>query len=292
MRPVNRSTAGRGCGRGVRDHRNGFAPIDAELVDALRDLHRTPPPGLTPKDIPRLRAALRRTSKPLSEIIGSRPISADDHEVPSSGACPAIVVTVLRGTHGSTGRPCIVYLHGGGMIMGDRFAGAHELCSWVERLDAVIVTVEYRLAPEHPRPAPLEDCYAAPRWVVDHATDLGNDPSRIVTAGTSAGGGLAAGVTLLWRDRGGSALAGQLLVCPMLDHRDDTPAFIDVGSAETFRDEGVAYASALWRAGVQAELHVWPGAFHGSDSFVPKARLSRLARQARVNWLQRMLAGS
>lgn len=163
-------------------------PIDAELVDALRDLHRTLPPGLTPKDIPRLRAALRRTSKPLSEIIGSRPISADDHEVPSSGACPAVVVTVLRGTHGSTGRPCIVYLHGGGMIMGDRFAGAHEFCSWVEKLDAVVVTVEYRLAPEHPHPAPVEDCYAAPRWVVDHATDLGIDPSRIVTAGTSAGG--------------------------------------------------------------------------------------------------------
>ncbi|MFD7097558.1 alpha/beta hydrolase, partial [Streptomyces xanthophaeus] len=68
------------------------------------------------------------------------------------------------------------------------------------------------------------------------------------------------------------------------------PAYVDVGSAETFRDEDVAYADAIWRAGGQAELHVWPGAFHGFDSLAPDAALSRDARDARTRWLRRVLA--
>lgn len=155
--------------------------------------------------------------------------------------------------------------------------------------------------------------------------------------GVSAGGGLAAATALLARDRGGPELAGQLLLCPMLDDRNSThsaveldgrglwdrtannvgwaaylgdlrdvpayaaparatdlsglpPAFLDVGTAETFRDEVVAYASRLWEAGGEAELHVWPGGFHGFDALVPEARLSRAARAARLSWLQRLLS--
>ena len=98
--------------------------------------------------------------------------------------------------------------------MGSRFAGINQTLTWVERFDAVCVTVDYRLAPEHPDPYPVEDCYATLVWTVEHAVELGVDTERIVVTGPSAGGGLAAGVALLARDRGGPALLGQMLVSP------------------------------------------------------------------------------
>ena len=187
-------------------------------------------------------------------------------------------------------------------------------------------------------PGPVEDCYAGLVWTAEHADELGIDPDRIIIAGASAGGGLAAGVALLARDRGGPALAAQALMCPMLDDRNNTPssrqmaglgvwdqhlqrhrlvgaarrgcggpdvskyaaparetdlsglppAFIDVGSAETFRDEDVAYASGIWQAGGVAELHVWPGGFHGFDMMAPQAAVSQAAKAARVSWLRRV----
>ena len=105
--------------------------------------------------------------------------------------------------------------------MGSRFAGISRP-TWVERFDAVCVTVDYRLAPEHPDPGPVEDRYATLVWTVQHAAELGIDPERLVVTGPSAGGGLAAGVALLARDRGGPALLGQMLVSPMLDDRNET----------------------------------------------------------------------
>jgi acetyl esterase/lipase len=175
---------------------------------------------------------------------------------------------------------------------------------------------------------------------VAHAAELGVDPARVIVGGASAGGGLAAAVALLARDRGAPALLGQLLLCPMLDDRNETPsswqmagqgiwdraanevgwtallgdarggpdvspyaaparatdlsglppAFIDVGSAETFRDEDVAYASRIWQAGGSAELHVWPGGFHGFAGAVPQAAVSRAAVAAQRDWLGRLLA--
>ncbi len=188
----------------------------------------------------------------------------------------------------------------------------------------------------------MEDCYAGLVRAAEHARELGIDADRIIIGGKSAGGGLAAALALLTRDRGGPAPIGQLLLCPMLDDRNTTfsshqmagvdiwdrtsnatgwqallgdrfgapdlspyaaparatdlsglpPAYIDVGSVETFRDEDVAYADALWRAGGQAELHVWPGAFHGFDSLAPEAALSQDARDARTRWLRRVLTQS
>jgi acetyl esterase/lipase len=85
-----------------------------------------------------------------------------------------------------------------------------------------MLTVDYRVAPEHPDPTPVEDCYAALRWLAAHAAQLGVNPARVAVAGDSAGGGLAAGVSLLARDRGGPALALQLLIYPMLDDRTTT----------------------------------------------------------------------
>src|SRR3954451_10563373 len=225
------------------------------------------------------------------------------------------------------------------MIIGDRFTGIEVMLDWVEQFDGVCISVEYRLAPEFPDPYPVEDCYAGLTWTAEHAAALGIDATRVVIAGGSAGGGLAAGPTLMARDRGGPDLLGQVLIYPMIDDRNDTvsahqidgegvwdrnsnetgwnallgdrrgteavsiyaaparatdlsglpPAFIDCSTNEVFRDEDVAYASAIWAAGGLAELHVWPGGFHGMDLLAPTARLSTEMAAARDAWMARML---
>ena len=224
------------------------------------------------------------------------------------------------------------------MVMGDRFANLDIPLDWLEQHGAVVVTIDYRLAPEVSGTTLVEDCYQGLLWIAAQAVDLGIDPKRIIVAGASAGGGLAAGVTLLARDRNGPAIAAQILICPMLDHRNETvssqqyagdagvwtreknifawqavltpqpgrvsayisPAladdlsglpitYIDAGSAEVFRDEDVAYASGIWAAGGQAELHVWAGGFHGFDAMFPDAGISMDARAARSAWLNRVL---
>ena len=120
----------------------------------------------------------------------------------------------------------VLYLHGGGMILGLEHLGVvYDLAvrDYVATSGVPMLMVDYRIAPEHPHPTPVEDCYAALRWLADNALTLGVDPARIAVMGDSAGGGLAAGVALLARDRGGPAIAQQLLIYPMLDDRAQTP---------------------------------------------------------------------
>ena len=214
----------------------------------------------------------------------------------------------------------------------------HRVATVGVEMTAVAVAVESDV--ENPDPAPVEDCYAGLVWTAEHADELGFDPGRLIVAGASAGGGLSAGVTLLARDRSGPALAGQVLIYPMLDDRNETvsshqidgtgvwdrgsndtgwdallgdrrktdqvsiyaapgraedltglpPTFIDCGSAEVFRDEDVAYASRIWACGGIAELHVWPGGFHGFDMMVPEAAISQSMIQTRTTWVRKILA--
>ncbi len=116
-------------------------------------------------------------------------------------------------------RGALLYIHGGGFLMGAVDSSDYGCQVYCSTLDAVIVSVEYRLAPENPFPAGLNDCYAALQWLADHARELGVDPDRIAVGGASAGGGLAAATALMARDRGGPALCFQLLQIPELDDR-------------------------------------------------------------------------
>jgi acetyl esterase/lipase len=260
--------------------------------------------------------------------------------VPGPEGAPDISLVIARPAAAKTQVGVLYNIHGGGMILGHaRSQELLELLGLAKELELAVVSVEYRLAPEHPHPAPVEDCYAGLTWVVENAAELGIDPERVVIAGASAGGGLAASTVLLARDRSGPALVGQMLLCPMIDDRNDTPsarqmvgvgvwdrgsnelgwtsllgdakggpdvspyaaaaratdlsglppAFLDVGSAETFRDEVVTYASRIWQAGGQAELHVWPGGFHGFDLLASHAALSQAAKAQRLPWLRRLL---
>jgi acetyl esterase/lipase len=124
---------------------------------------------------------------------------------------------------GAAPGPAAVYLHGGGMILGSVALYDGPVARYVSATGVPMLAVDYRLAPEHPHPTPVEDAYTGLRWLHDHAAELGVDPARIAVMGDSAGGGLAAAVALLARDRGGPALARQILVFPMLDDRTTTP---------------------------------------------------------------------
>jgi acetyl esterase/lipase len=268
-------------------------------------------------------------------------VELEERQIPGPAGAPDLSVLILRPARGQGPWPGVYHTHGGGMVMGTNRSGADELALWVDEVGMVAVSVEYRVAPEHPHPAPAEDCYAGLVWTGAHCAELGIDPGRLMIAGSSAGGGLAAGTALMARDRGGPTLSNQILICPMLDDRCITPssqeldgegtwdrtsnvvawtallgdarggpdvspyaaparatdlaglpaAFIDVGSVDTFRDEDIDYAARLSQAGVPAELHVWPGGFHGFDEVAPNSALGQAARAARLGYLRRAVSG-
>ncbi|MBP7336557.1 alpha/beta hydrolase [Niveispirillum sp.] len=120
--------------------------------------------------------------------------------------------------------PCYLSIHGGGYVLGNPDQHDHQHRALSREQSCVVVAPAYRLAPEHPYPAGLNDCLAALRWVLDHADALGIDPARIVVGGESAGGGLAAAIALAIREAGDIRLAGQVLVYPMLDDRTGATA--------------------------------------------------------------------
>ena len=117
--------------------------------------------------------------------------------------------------------PTLVFFHGGGFVIGDLDTHDNQ-CRWISReADVVVLSVDYRLAPEAPFPAAVEDCLAATRWAVEHVAELGGDPARVAVGGDSAGANLATVVAQQLRDAGGPALAAQLLVYPATDFLDD-----------------------------------------------------------------------
>jgi acetyl esterase/lipase len=147
-----------------------------------------------------------------------------DRLAPGAPGDPAVPVRLHRERDVTQPRPCLISIHGGGYVIGSNLGDDGRFDRWAPALRCVGVSVGYRLAPETPFPGPLEDCYAALRWARDNATDLGIDPGRIGIIGGSAGGGLAAGLVLLARDRGEIPVAFQVLTYPMLDDRLCTPS--------------------------------------------------------------------
>jgi acetyl esterase/lipase len=151
-------------------------------------------------------------------------VERTDHVVPGPEGAPDLVVRVHRPKDTPGRLPCIYSIHGGGYVIGSYDMDDLRFDNWCPSLGAVGVSVEYRLAPETPYPGPLEDCYAGLEWVFQNADSLGVDADRIGISGASAGGGLAAGLALLTRDRGDLSLAFQMLIYPMLDDRRITPS--------------------------------------------------------------------
>ena len=169
-------------------------------------------------------AAMRSASFASPDL--SDAVERTEHEVPGD---PPVPVRVHRAKDAQGLLPAIVTIHGGGYVIGSYDMDSPLLDRWCPGLGVVGVSVEYRLAPETPYPGPLDDCYAALRWTYDNAAELGIDQERIGVYGLSAGGGLAAALALLARDRGDVPLAFVLLDCPMLDDRQQTPSMQSEG---------------------------------------------------------------
>ncbi|MFF4357711.1 alpha/beta hydrolase [Streptomyces sp. NPDC001604] len=151
-------------------------------------------------------------------------ISTRDVTVPGPYGSPDVTIRIYAPAERDGLLPGLLYIHGGGFIMGSIEQFDATATRIADKAGTVVLSVEYRLAPEHPFPAGLEDCYTALAWTAKSASELGIDPARLGLAGESAGGGLAAAVTLLARDRGGPALCFQYLGVPELDDRLQTPS--------------------------------------------------------------------
>ncbi|MFD7061223.1 alpha/beta hydrolase [Streptomyces sp. NPDC059906] len=243
-------------------------PFDPALGAVLDSMPRDESAEPAPQSVTALRdsAALFATPS-VAEVVGDREIDVEDLTVPGPAGAPDLEVTVLRPRHPTAPVPGLYNIHGGGMISGHRHQDTPRLADLVEELGVVAVSVEYRLAPEHPDPAPVEDCYAGLRWMADNAAGLGVDARRIVVMGGSAGGGLSAGVALMARDRQGPHLAGQLLLCPMLDDGNTTV------SSHQYADRGT------WRRATN--LLAWQ-ALLGDGAGDPAAEVSGYAAPARA----------
>jgi acetyl esterase/lipase len=165
---------------------------------------------------------LRAQQWSLDGVELSDAVERTDQLVPGGPGDPDVALRVHRPRDAEGPLPCIYSIHGGGYISGTHDTDDLRFDELSPRLGVVGVSVGYRLAPETPYPGPLEDCYAGLVWTVEHAGELGIDPERIGISGFSAGGGLAAALALLSRDRGGPSIAFQQLVYPMLDDRQRT----------------------------------------------------------------------
>ncbi len=198
---------------------NFIDQLDPELRAVLENF---PVDRLDLNEIHIARAGLK---KMVATMVGSLPaiegVISEDKFVPQTGS-PDVRIRICRPSDQPGPLPALYWIHGGGYMLGDIEQDDRLMRQIAKRVGCLTVSVDYRLAPEHPFPAPVEDCYAGLKWLSSHAGELGVE--RIAIGGASAGGGLAAGLALLARDRGEVQVAFQLLIYPMIDDRNVTPA--------------------------------------------------------------------
>jgi acetyl esterase/lipase len=196
--------------------------VDLELVAMLDQF---PNLKLTNEAVVQMRAMMKEMQ---SQMIANLPtfpdISVSERFVPGPEGAPEVRVLVYLPTTAQAPLPALLWIHGGGYVIGSADQEDLAVKQIVSAVGCAAVSVDYRLAPETPHPGPVEDCYAALKWLSTHAGELEVDPTSIAIGGASAGGGLAAGLALLTRDRGEVPLVFQLLIYPMLDDRTVTVA--------------------------------------------------------------------
>jgi acetyl esterase/lipase len=192
--------------------------VDPELVAILDMIPATVPSA---ENLSQIRAMSSRTPIDLPQFSA---LSVSERFIPGPEGAPDVRVLICVPPATQKTIPALLWLHGGGYIMGS--ADAEDLMSKTigSAIGCAVISVDYRLAPETPHPGSLEDCYAALKWVFTHADELGINLNQIAVGGSSAGGGLAAALALLARDRGEVPLVFQFLIAPMIDDRTCTPA--------------------------------------------------------------------
>lgn len=225
-------------------------------------------PRLDLSDIPSLRDnPVQMPVMPLPQIPGIEDIAVEDRTVPGPEGAPGVAVKIYTPPVKTGGLPALLWIHGGGYILGD----AEQDEPLTRRLclqgGCVVVSVDYRLAPENPFPAAIEDCYAALTWLASHVGELGIDGGKIGIGGASAGGGLAAGLALLARDRAEVDIRFQMLIYPMIDDCNVVPA--GEGYPDTFlwtRESNlIGWRSYLGREPGEEGVSAYASACRASD---------------------------
>jgi acetyl esterase/lipase len=192
---------------------------DPELLPLLELL---PDPGLDISDPVQSRVGFTEMIAALNAELDQSGVAVEDREIPGPDGAPAVTVRIYQPDGLAEVRPGLLHIHGGGFVIGD-LESEHGAClALCRNLGIVVVSVDYRLAPENPYPAGLDDCYAALQWVSANADELQIDSARLGIFGQSAGGGLSAATALLARDRDGPAICFQYLGIPELDDRLET----------------------------------------------------------------------
>lgn len=306
--------------------------LDADLALAAEAL-----PVMDPSDIPALRAL---SGGP--EQAAASDVVVSELTAPGRDGAPTVPIRLLRPAGVNTPLPVLLAIHGGGFVLGRASDLDYLAVEAVRRLGISVASVEYRLAPEFPYPHGLDDCLTALQFLHSEGEAIGVDRERIAVGGSSAGGGVAAGLALRVRDEGGPSIAFQLLLSPAIDDRMSAPSFTDLvdppvlagphrglvwnyylgphylgeetagvspyavparaatlaGLPPTYiaamevdplRDANIEFASRLLQAGVRTELHVHPGAFHGSVELVPHAASSARILRGLLDALGRAL---
>lgn len=198
--------------------------IDPESREPLDQLLQVMPGGFNAiDDIVQRRAAVTQMLAAV-EVPPNPNVTSEDRPVPGPDGAPDIRVRIYRPAKAAGTLPGVYFIHGGGMILGGIEGDDVPATLICEQVGTVVVSVEYRLAPEHPHPAQVEDCYAGLVWMARNAGDLGIDPGRLAIYGGSAGGGLTIATSLLARDRGFPAIRFQMPIYPMIDDQNDTPS--------------------------------------------------------------------
>lgn len=241
--------------------------IDPESLPGLDALLALAPGGLNAiANIVERRAALTRIFDEMTaEMPPNENVVTEDRVIPGPEGAPDIAVRTFRPTGADGLLPGICFIHGGGMVMGDIDGEALVSAMLSEVINAVVVSVEYRLAPEHPYPAAVEDCYAGLVWMAENAEELGVDGERIAIYGGSAGGGLAIATALAARDREGPPLCFMMALYPMIDDRNETP------SSHEITDLGV------WDRDANREAWDWYLGGKPADGYAAPARADRVS---------------
>jgi acetyl esterase len=234
-----------------------FDPELAELAASVADM-----PPLT--DPVQSRERTRQFIPMMNAGVDTSGLDIEDRRIPGPEGAPDVAVRVYAPSDRTAPVPGVLHIHGGGFFGGSVDLEHGGSVKTARELGVVVVSVEYRLAPENPFPAGLEDCYAALTWLHDHADELGVDIGRVAVTGGSAGGGLTAGLTLLARDRGGPPIVFQCLMIPELDDRLDTP------SMQRFTD------TPMWhRAAAERSWRWYLGDAYGTGDVSPYAAPAR-----------------
>jgi acetyl esterase/lipase len=223
-------------------------PLDAELQIGY-DAYKAEKPELVMslEKLAKIRAEVDAAVAALEDLSHGGRFTVSQPSAPGLDGAPEIPLLVCTPVGAPASRPVLYFMHGGGFFCNDHRIGLDQQLETAERFGATLISIGYRLAPEYPYPAQINDAYAGLLWVADHADELGIDPERVVVTGYSAGGGLSAALALTVRDKGGPRLLGQLLMAPMLDDRNNSASALQMDGIEFWNrsHNGFGWSSLL-----------------------------------------------